>query len=138
VDNVTIIAFVISVMILVLFDEFVMSRMVFPLTDYIKYLISKSVDLLYKEKEIKAKWAHFVKRYIAEIIATALFIVYCYVGYAILGEYVIAPILTRWQAILLPVVILLFVLANYMINSPKMRRRLFGMGIYNPEKKKKV
>ncbi len=137
INNIPLIAFIVSVMILVLFDEFVMSRIIFPITDYIKYILAKFIDFFYQKKEIKAKWAHFIKRYFSEIVATMLFIAYCYIGYAILGEYVIAPILTRWQAIILPVIILLFVLANYMINSPKMRRRLFGIGIYNPERKKK-
>jgi len=135
-NNIELIAFVTSVMILVIFDDFVFARTVFPFVDFIKYELSKGIEGIYEKKGIKSLWAKYAKRYSIEALATVLIVTYCYLGYEILGVYFIEPILQRWKSVILLVVIALFIMANYLINNPKMRKRFFGVYVYNPEKKK--
>lgn len=136
VNNIELIAFISSVMILVIFDDFVFGKFVFPLVDFLKYIIFKHVGAFYEKKGIKSWWAKASKKYFSEIVATVLIIFYCYLGYAILGIYFLEPILQRLKAIILIIVIFLFFIANYLINNPRMRRKFFGYGVYHPEKKK--
>ncbi|MCX8158800.1 MAG: hypothetical protein N3D20_00695 [Candidatus Pacearchaeota archaeon] len=135
VNNIEIISFVTSVMILVIFDEFIFGKIVFPVADFIKYKLFKGLGVIYEKKEIKSRVAKYFQRYFSEAIATILVICYCYFGYYILSEYVLEPVLRRWQAIILLVVIGLFVGMNYLINNKKLRKKIFGVDIYNPEKK---
>ena len=137
VNNIDVIAFVISVMILVFFDDFVVGKIIFPIADFIKYEFARGIDIVYERKKIKAQttWARLVRKYSSETLSTVLVVFYCYVGYEILGIYVIAPILERWKSFITIVVIILFLIVNYLVNNPKMRKRFFGFGIYTPEKK---
>ena len=137
VNNTDLIAFIASVMILIFFDEFFTGKIAFPIADYLKYELTKGIDKVYENRNIKKRssWARYLKKYLSEAIATVLIILYCYMGYAFLGVYIIQPLLDRWSAIITLVVIAMFLAVNYLVNSPKMRRKFFGFGIYNPEKK---
>jgi F0F1-type ATP synthase assembly protein I len=135
VNNIDVIAFIIAVMMLVLFDDFVTGKIIFPLADFIKYKFAKEITNLYEKKGIKSAWAKSARRYFSEAFATVLVIVYCYLGYAFLGVYFIEPILQRWSAVILLVVIVLFLMLNYLVNNTRMRRRFFGFGAYKPEEK---
>jgi len=137
-DNIKLIAFITSVMILVLFDDFVASKIIFPIADFIKYEFAANLAKVYEKKGIKSFWAKLARKYASETFATVFIIVYCYIGYAILGEYVISPLLERWKSIILLVVIGLFLTANYLINNPRMRKRFFGVGVYKPEHEIKI
>ena len=138
VNNIGLIAFVTSVMILVLFDDFVTGKIIFPIADFIKYKFAANLTRVYEKKRIKSFWAMLARKYGSEAFATVLIIVYCYIGYAILGTYIIAPLLERWKSIILLVVIGLFLTANYLVNNPRMRRRFFGVGTCKPEQKIKL
>lgn len=138
VNNIELIAFILSVMILVLFDDFVTGKIIFPVADFIKYKFAANLTKVYEKKGVKSFWAKLARKYGSEAFATILVIVYCYIGYAILGEYVIAPILQRWQSIISFVVLALFLAANYLVNNPRMRRRFFGVGTYKPEREIKI
>lgn len=136
VNNIELMAFVVSVMILVIFDDFVSGKIIFPLADYVRHFMARGINTIYEKREIKSKFAMHFKNYISQAFATLLFILYCYIGGDILGTYVIAPILQRWQGIILIVVIIMFLLLNYLVNNSKMRRRFFGFGINKPAEKK--
>lgn len=136
VDNIELMAFVVSVMILVIFDDFVSGKMIFPLADYVRHGLARSINILYEKKEIKSKFAKHVRNYLSQAFATLLFILYCYIGGDIFGTYVIAPILQRWQGIILIVVIIMFLMLNYLVNNERMRKRFFGFGINKPVEKR--
>jgi hypothetical protein len=135
VNNIDVIAFIIAVMMLVLFDDFVTGKIIFPIADFIKYKFAKEITNLYEKKGIKSSWAKHARKYLSEAFATILVILYCYLGYAFLGVYFIEPILQRWRAVILLVVIVLFLMLNYLVNNTRMRRRFFGFGAYKPEEK---
>lgn len=139
VDNIEIIAFIASVMILVFFDDFVVGRIIFPVADFVKYELAKGIDFIYETKHIASErtWAKLLRKYSSEAVATLLVIIYCYLGYEILGIYVIEPILERWKGVITIVILIMFLIVNYLVNDVKMRRHLFGFGVYNPEKDKK-
>ena len=136
VNNIELIAFISSVMALVIFDDFVFGKFVFPVVDFLRYTIFKQVGAFYEKKDIKSWWAKVSKRYVSEIIATVLIILYCYLGYVVLGIYILEPIFQRLKSIILIIVIVLFFIANYLINNPRMRRKFFGFGVYHPERMK--
>jgi len=135
VANIELIAFVASVMILIFFDDFVSGKIIFPVADYIKFKLSKGIGTIYEKKQIKSSPAKHFRRYISEASATVMIILYCYIGYALLGVYIIEPLLQRWKGIITIVVLVMFFGVNYLVNNAKMRRKFFGFGIYNPEKK---
>ena len=138
VNNIELIAFVTSVMILVLFDDFVTGKIIFPIADFIKYKFASNITKVYEKKGIKSFWAMLARKYGSETFATVLIIIYCYIGYEILGTYVIAPLLERWKSAILLVVVALFLTANYLVNNPRMRKRFFGIGTYKPEHEIKI
>jgi len=124
------------VMILVIFDDFVFGKMVFPLVDYIKLKLSNAIENVYEKEGIRSKFAKLIRKYFLQWFATVMIILYCYIGYEILGAYVIEPILQRWKAIILIVIIVLFLLLNYIVNNARMRKRFFGFTMSNPKGKK--
>lgn len=135
VDNIELISFITGVMVLIIFDEFVIGRVIFPVADFIKYYLAKGINLIYEKKGIHSKLAKGFKRYSSEAVATLMVIAYCYVGYWIVAKLVIEPILIRWQPAILLVVIVLFFVFSYLINKASWRRQFFGVGIYNPDRK---
>ena len=135
VNNIELIALVASVMVLVFFDDFVVERMIFPAADFVKFKIFKHVGTLYEKKGIKSWWAKASRKYISEATATLLVILYCYSGSVVLGIYIFEPIFQRWKSFISIVVLVMFLMSNYVINNSRMRKRFFGLGIYNPEKK---
>ncbi len=118
INHIQLIAFVMGVMVLVIFDEFVSGKIIFPATDFIRdFLFVKLLGI----KE--AKRYKRIIRYLTEFISTAVFIFYCYLGYFILGEYIIAPVLFRLQDFILLIVIIVFLLISYVYNNKKLRRK---------------
>jgi len=118
VNHIALIGYIMGVMVLVIFDEFVSGKIIFPVTDFIK---AKFFEQAMSVEKVK-KHRKLVK-YASEFIATIIFIFYCYVGYLILAEYIIIPILTRLQNALLLVIIIVFLLISYVYNSRKLRRK---------------
>jgi hypothetical protein len=117
VNNIRLIGDIISVMILVVFDEAVTGRFILPLVDKIRDSIFE------KSKSRLRKSLHVIPKYFAEFLATALFILYFFAGYWVLSEYAIVPILGRLQDIILIIVIIFFIAISYVFNSKKMRKR---------------
>jgi len=134
VNNIDIIALVASVMVLVFFDDFVVEKFIFPIADFVKFKVFKHVGLLYEKKGITSWWAKASRKYVSEALATALVVLYCYSGSVVLGIYVLEPVFQRWKSFISIVVIVLFLMANYVINNSRMRKRFFGLGVFNPEK----
>lgn len=121
VQNIPLIGLVISVMILVLLDDIVMNKLVFPFSDFLKTKVFE------KTKEVKHfKRRRFIPRYLSEFIATIIFIIYIYFGCSIFSDYIVVPILARMQDILLLVVIISFVIFSYVLNRTSWRRKMYG------------
>jgi hypothetical protein len=117
VSNINTIGQIISVMILVVFDEAVTGRFILPAVDKIRNIIFE------KSKPKFKKSLRVIPRYFAEFLATTLFIFYFFAGYWVLSEYAIVPILGRLQHIILIIVIIFFLAISYVFNSKKMRKR---------------
>jgi len=121
VNNIPLIGLVISVMILVIFDDFVMNKLVFPFSDFLKTKVfEKTKDVRHFKKR------RFIPKYLSEFIATAIFIIYCYFGCVIFSEYFVVPILARMQNIILIVIITSFVVFSYILNRTSWRRKMYG------------
>ena len=120
IENIDIIGQIISVMLLVLFDDFFTSKLTFKSADWLKSFILKEA----KEK-FKKKYRIIIK-YFFEFIATILFIAYFFIGYWLLSEYIIVPILSRMQSILLAIIIVFFFTMSWMLNNRKARKKYLG------------
>lgn len=120
VNNIDTIGQIISVMILVLFDDVISGRVIFPAVDKLR-------DLIFEKSKVKfnKRW-RIIPKYFAEFLATALFIFYFFAGYWILSEYAIVPILGRLQNIILIIVVIFFLLMSYALNSKKARKKYFA------------
>lgn len=121
VQNIPLIGLVISVMILVVLDEFVMNRIVFPFSDFLK---TKSFEKMKDVKHFKRR--RFIPKYTSEFISTTIFILYVYFGCSIFSDYVVVPILTRLQNIILITVLIAFFLFSYVLNRTSWRRKMYG------------
>ena len=111
---------IISVMILVLFDDFFTSKITFRSVDWLK-----SITLEKAKERFQKKYRVLIK-FSFEFLATALFIAYFFIGYWLLSEYIIVPILQRMQAILLIIILGFFLTMSWMLNNKKARRRYLG------------
>lgn len=137
VQNIELVSFVVSVMILVIFDEFVIGKILFPVADFIKFRLARLLGVVYERRGIRSGVAKGFQRYSTEAVATIAVIVYCYLGYAVVSEFLVEPLLIRWRSVILLVVIILFFIFNYLINQTRWRRQFFGVGSYDPDKKKR-
>ena len=117
-SNIVIIGQIISVMILVIFDEPITGRLIFPYVDKLRD------SILEKSKEkIKKKIYRKLIESTAKILTAVLFIVYFFAGYWILSEYVIIPILQRLKKILLIIVLCFLALMTWLLNNRKVRKK---------------
>jgi len=120
VENIVLIGQIISVMLLVIFDDFFTERLTFRSIDALKRFI------LQKSKEKFRKKYRFIIKYSFEFIATILFIAYFFAGYWVLSEYIVLPILIRLQDILLLLIIISFLVMSWMLNNKQARRKYLG------------
>ena len=94
-NNISLVGQIMAVMILVMFDELVTGRLILPSVDELRDFIFKKG----KEKlQVKYEW---IPKYFAQFLATALFIFYFFMGYWLLSEYILVPILLRLKDILM-------------------------------------
>lgn len=119
-DNIDLVGQIIAVMLLVLFDDFFTQRVAFKGADWMK---SK---LLEKSKEKFKKRYRIIIKYAFEFLNTITFIAYFFIGYWLLSEYVIVPVLVRTQTILLPSIIIFFLVFSWVLNDRKARRKFLG------------
>jgi len=136
-SNIELISLVLAVMVLTIFDDFVMTKIVFPVTDFIREKTAKIlgekvvIPLAEKIKEkikksIGRRSSFKISRFIAEILTTILFILYFYAGYILLAEYIFEPILTRLKDIILILVLVIFILISLVLNRKELRKRFLG------------
>jgi len=118
--NIDIIGQIISVMILVVFNQFFTERITFRGIDWLKEKV------LEKSKEKFKKRYRILIRYCFEFLATILFIAYFFIGYWLLSEYIIVPVLIRTQGRLLLTLIAFFLVMSWMLNNRKVRKRYLG------------
>jgi len=120
VENIDLIGQIIAVMLLVVFDEFFTQKLAFNSSDRLKALIIE------KSKErFKKKYRGIIK-YLFEIVATCLFIIYFFLGYWFLSEYAIEPIIENLQSVISKVLIVIFLIMSKMLNDRKVRRKYLG------------
>jgi purine-cytosine permease-like protein len=120
VSHISLIGEIMSIMILILFDDFFTGRLTFRGVDWLK------ARLFERTKEKFERKYHFAIKYFFEFLATVIFIAYFLAGYWLLSEFVVVPILTRMQSIILIVVIVSFLICSWFINNKKMRRKYMG------------
>jgi hypothetical protein len=118
--NIELIGQIISVMILIVFDDFFTRKIAFGWTDALKKV------MLEKAKEKFKKRYRIIIRYTFEFLATILFLAYFFAGYWVLSEYVIIPILERTQAVLSIIILVFFLTMSWMLNNSKARRKYLG------------
>jgi hypothetical protein len=104
-------------MILVIFDDFLNRKLVFPVADMVKWKAHETVS--------QTRASRFSK-YAAEYSATIIFILFCYLGSQVLSDYVIYPILNNLKNMITIVVLVAFLLMNYVLNNLQMRKRFWG------------
>lgn len=118
--NLDLIGQVISVLLLVMFDEIVSGKIIFPTVDKLKeFIFKKSKENIKKDKYLT------LAKYFGEFLTTILVIIYFFMGYLFLSEYVIVPILQRLRNILLIVTLVFFLLISWMINNKRVRKKYF-------------
>jgi len=127
VNNINTIGQVISVMILVIFDDFISGRVILPGVDRLKDLVfQKAKEKIQKKQETKRftkKIEILLAKYSAEFLATSLFILYFFAGYFFLSEYIIVPILQRLQHIVLITTIASFLAISWVFNNKSLRKK---------------
>ena len=87
-------------------------KVVFPLADGVKAHANK-----------KIKKNNAATNLFTEGLATTIFILYVYFTTDVLAKYVFAPILRETKEFILIVVVVLFLLLNYVINHKDIRKR---------------
>lgn len=118
--HINLIGEIISVMLLVLFDDFFTVKVTFRGIDWLK---SK---LLEKSKKKFRKRYRVVIKYSFELLATTIFIAYFFIGYWLLSEYIIVPVLIRMQSAILVIIIGFFLLMTWVLNDKQARRKYLG------------
>lgn len=124
VNNIYFISLVLGVMILVILEEKTNHHIVFPLTDFIRNKTAEKIGETKSGRKMPR-----IRTWIAEWIATLIFILYFYFGAVIITNYIIAPILYKLRAYLLIVVIVIFLVTNHFIHSHRWRKKFFGVGV---------
>jgi len=115
-NNIILIGQIISVMILVIFDDEITGKLIFPYVDKLRdFLLVKS------REKIKKKIYRKIVEISAKVLAAILFILYFFAGYWILSEYIVVPVLQRLQKILLLIVIGFLALMTWLLNNRKIR-----------------
>lgn len=121
VKHISLIGQIISVMILVIFDDFFTQNITFKGVDRLKEIIfTKS-----KEK-ITRKYQRKIIKYFFEFLATIIFLAYFFAGYWILSEYIVIPILERQKNIILILILIFFFTMSWMLNNRKVRKKYLG------------
>jgi hypothetical protein len=120
IENIKLIGEIISVLILLVFDDFFTNRVAFGGTDKLKTLILEKAKEKFKRKH------RAVIKYIFEFMATIIFIAYFVAGYWVLSEYIVTPALIRMQSIILLWVVSLFMVMSWMLNNRKVRKEYLG------------
>ncbi len=115
VNNISVIALVLAGFVLVMFDNFV-TEQIFKLADIIREGSAKGLKRFGK-----------TARYLSEFLATFMILFYCYFGTIILARHLFGPILTSLREILLIVIIVLFLLISYTVNTKSIRKLLREM-----------
>ncbi|MFT4325872.1 MAG: hypothetical protein ACMXYK_00015 [Candidatus Woesearchaeota archaeon] len=88
------------------------------LSDYVnKYIV---FPFAHKIKD-KTKHLHTIP----DILATIIFILYCYFGTVIVARYILMPILLGVRHIIVLILLGIFMHVNYIINTPRIRKKLF-------------
>jgi len=112
------ISLILGSIILVIFSGFVNKKIIFPIADYTKVKTQGGLN------KGSYKGQTFIAKYLPDIISTLIFILYVWLGSFILAEYIIAPILTRVRDILVIIMIIIFSIISWVINSKKIRNML--------------
>lgn len=118
VQYINVFALIMGAVVLVLFSDDVNRRIVFPLANQVKKRTQNKVRNIGKS----ASW-EITAKYASECLATLIFVLYCYLGSYVLAEYIFIPVLQRLKEFLIPVLILLFLLISFVINTDKMRKK---------------
>ena len=119
-NNIDLIGQIISVMILVIFDDFFTEKVTFKSIDWIK------AKILEKSQEKFRRRYKVLIKYTFEFMATILFLAYFFIGYWLLSEYFIVPILLRTQAVLLVTLLILFLIMSWILNNKQARKKYLG------------
>jgi len=114
------IALLLGSVVLVIFSDIVLRNIIFPVADFVKEATHAKL-LGYRSSERFRIFA----RIFSESLATAIFLVYCYIGTSILASYFFEPLLIKMQSFILLPVMILFILISYSINNFSMRRNFF-------------
>lgn len=122
VDNIDVISLIIAGFLLIMFDNFVTER-AFALADAIRERSARKLREFGQKTNLK-KVETYGAKYFSEFLSTFIVLAYCYLGTIILARYVFAPILTSLKDILLIVVIVLFLVISYAVNTKNIRKLL--------------
>lgn len=126
VSRINTIALILGAIILVIFSDFMNRYVVFPVADLVRARTHRKMVKMNKGYPSVAK-------YLSEGLATAIFVLYCYLGSSVLAEYVFAPILSRMRSFLLIVVIILFLVVSYVINTKTIRNQFMKTQLHRTQ-----
>ena len=121
INNIGVISLIIAGFLLVIFDDFT-NRTAFRFADNVK-ASTESALREYGTKR-KSKFMEFVGKFLAEAMATAIILLYCYFATTVLANYVFNPILLSLRNIILPVLLGVFLVISYIINEKSVREKL--------------
>ena len=115
------IALLLGIIVLVLFIDKIHNKIIFPLTEWAKKQTSTRI-----KNRMNSEYKHTLAKYASEGAAAIIFLAYCYFGEILLADFIFEPILNKLRSIILIVVIVLFFVLSYIINSVKIRKFLYG------------
>jgi len=122
INNIEIISIITAGAILIIFSDFVTKRIMLTFADKVKGKTHEKIKNYGKERKNKA-FEKYISKYISEILATTIFLLYVFLGTKVLAEYVIGPILLRLQHIILIITLVIFFLISYTINTKRVRKK---------------
>jgi len=114
------IGLLVGAVLLVLFSDFVNRKVIFKIAHGAKHKTHTKITGLFKSPSKRKDW---YSEQFSNAIATFIFVSYCYLGARVIGGYIFIPILTGLSEYITLVVIFLFFLLSWTINTEHVRKR---------------
>ncbi len=122
VDNIETISLIIAGFLLIMFDSLV-TGYALRFADAVKESTATKVREFGKKTNLK-KVETFGTKLVSESLAAAVVLVYCYFGVIVLAHHVFAPILESLKSIITLVLVGIFLLISYVVNTKSVREAI--------------
>jgi hypothetical protein len=117
VNQIWIISYILSAVVLVIFSDAINKYVVFPVADFVRDNTHKKI---FKSKH---NYKKKLSKIISESLATVIFIIYCYIGSTFLAKHLFHPVLRSFRNVLVLVLIIIFMGISFVINNKTIRNK---------------